>query len=237
MTGAWAGLLVGAAVLLLPPRRRLPTVAPAPADAHRAARPRWLRWLVAPRPPRGADPVVEALAIVSALGPGLRAGLTPVAVVEVLAESDGSAAAGSASLAARLVDAAGAGLSWGEVWAEEAQRHCSPPLRVLAQAWSLSEQAGAPLAVTSESVARMLRASLARRRRLAAALAGPRATMRLLTLLPLAGPVLALSVGADLGVVYGSAAAQASVAAGLALVAAGRLWVSAMVRAVDGGRT
>jgi len=71
--------------------------------------------------------------------------------------------------------------------------------RVISQAQELSSSAGVPLAEAWEweSAAALLREHEGLRRKIAVALAGPRATMRVLTLLPLAGPVVGVVFGID----------------------------------------
>ena len=64
------------------------------------------------------------------------------------------------------------------------------------------------------------------------ALAGPRATVRLLTWLPLSGLALGLLLGVDpVATLLGNPWGLAALAAGVALTAVGRLWSSRLVRA------
>ena len=67
------------------------------------------------------------------------------------------------------------------------------------------------------------------------ALAGPRATVRLLTWLPFLGLGLGLLLGVDpVEVLLGTPWGVAALAAGLALTAAGRIWSARLVRAAEG---
>jgi len=107
---------------------------------------------------------------------------------------------------------------------------------MLAQAWSLTEDMGAPLAQGVRTTAGLLEARIAHERRLVAALAGARATVNLLTVLPIGGPLVALVLGIGPGELYGgSRLTQGSLMLGLSLAGIGRWWVRRMVRAVERG--
>ena len=124
----------------------------------------------------------------------------------------------------------------GPLWQEAAGAAGSAELLFLAQAWSLTEDMGAPLAQAVRTTARMVEARIAYERRLAAAVAGAKATVNVLTVLPVGGPVLALVVGIGPSELYaGSPLTQGSLALGLSLGAVGRWWVHRMVRAVACG--
>ncbi|HEU4332239.1 MAG TPA: hypothetical protein VFR40_14065, partial [Lapillicoccus sp.] len=102
----------------------------------------------------------------------------------------------------------------------------------MAAAWSLCETLGSPLAPTVTTVADVVRRRRAVRHRIAAALAGPQATMRVLTTLPLSGPLVAVVVGVAPAELYAGAAGVSSLVVGLLLLLVGRVWASRMVRAV-----
>jgi tight adherence protein B len=103
-------------------------------------------------------------------------------------------------------------------------------LRSLARGFGLSDALGAPLAPTVSALVLMLRQRHADAERAATAAAGPRASMRLLALLPLAGPVVGWVFGISPASLYaGSAPATASLAVGLGLAAAGWWWGRALV--------
>jgi tight adherence protein B len=71
---------------------------------------------------------------------------------------------------------------------------------------------------------------------LAAAVAGAKATVNLLTALPLAGPLLALVLGIGPSELFGgSRLTQGCLVLGLCLAGIGRWWVRRMVRAVARG--
>ncbi|GAB3886412.1 type II secretion system F family protein [Terrabacter terrigena] len=117
------------------------------------------------------------------------------------------------------------------VWAHWAARSRSAELALVAAAWQLSETTGAPLSFAVDRAVRGLLDARARRRKVAVAVAGPRATVTVLTTLPLTGPLFGLAVGVDPRVLYlGTPLASVCVAAGLALVWAGRVWCTRMVR-------
>jgi tight adherence protein B len=117
------------------------------------------------------------------------------------------------------------------VWAAWAERSASAELAFVAAAWRLSETTGAPLASAVDRAVRGLLDARARRGKVAVAVAGPRATVTVLTLLPLTGPLFGLACGIDPVTLYlGSPIATACAALGLVLVWAGRLWCTRMVR-------
>ncbi|MBK6954398.1 MAG: hypothetical protein IPH27_02485 [Actinomycetales bacterium] len=106
-----------------------------------------------------------------------------------------------------------------------------PAAAVISQARELSQSAGVPLADSWEAAAGLLREHEAVRRRVAVALAGPRATMRILTLLPLAGPLVGAVFAVDPWRMYaGSPIAIGCLGLGLALLGIGRWWCSLLIR-------
>lgn len=117
------------------------------------------------------------------------------------------------------------------VWGAWAERSASAELAFVAAAWRLSETTGAPLASAVERAVRGLLDARARRGKVAVAVAGPRATVTVLTLLPLTGPLFGLACGVDPAALYlGSPIATVCAAVGLGLVWTGRTWCSRMVR-------
>ena len=103
-------------------------------------------------------------------------------------------------------------------------------LELLVRAWRLSEEGGAAASATTFAAAESLRVRRAQRQRADALSAGPRASMRLLTALPLLGPVVGLLVGVDPGRMYGSVPAKVGAASGLLLTVGGWLWARRMLR-------
>jgi tight adherence protein B len=110
------------------------------------------------------------------------------------------------------------------------RRPAGAGLEVLARAWRLSEEAGAAASATTSAAAAALRSRAADRRRAATLVAGPRASMWLLTALPVLGPVLGLLAGVGPGRLYESQLARASAVAGVVLAALGWLWAARLLR-------
>jgi tight adherence protein B len=104
----------------------------------------------------------------------------------------------------------------------------------LAAVWSLSQQAGAGLADGCEQIADWLRADESVRREVAAQLAGPRASARLLAFLPALGILLGTGLGArPLDVLLGTPYGLGCLVLGAALVALGWWWTERLARAVE----
>ena len=188
----------------------------------------------------------EALDLLDALAPALRAGLPPVAAVRLIGSSSGSSHAWVAAsdvtsapepppgreVLPGFEAAAARGEPLAPQWFAYAQTLGSDDVQLVAAAWSLCDTLGSPLAPTVSTVAEVVRRRRSMRQRIAAALAGPRATMRVLTALPLAGPFVALAVGVSPGALYSEPAGAFSLVVGLTLLGLGRLWAGRMVWAV-----
>lgn len=98
-------------------------------------------------------------------------------------------------------------------------------LRELAAAWQVAEQTGASMATTLVAVAERLAAELSLRGTVQAELSAPRATGRLLAVLPLAGLGLGYLLGGDpVGFLTSSWFGQLCLALGAALGCAGLVW-------------
>ncbi|KGN33993.1 hypothetical protein [Knoellia aerolata] len=97
-------------------------------------------------------------------------------------------------------------------------------LALLAAAWRLSEELGVASAPAARLTAEVLRERGAGAERRTVLAAGPRASMWLLTLLPLSGPIVALLLGLPVGDVYGHGVAGAAALAGLSLTGLGWAW-------------
>lgn len=185
---------------------------------------------------RAGDVEAAALALLDAAGPALQAGLTPAAAVRLAVTSAHSLPSVELHrFVEGLEDAARAGLPASGAWAELARRSGSGAVAFVAGAWRLSEVTGAPLAEAVERAAEGLRDARARRRRVAVAVAGPRATVVVLTALPLTGPLFGLACGlSPIELYLGSSLASVSVVAGALLVVIGRLWCRRLVRTAVG---
>ncbi|MBM6404588.1 hypothetical protein JQN72_10085 [Phycicoccus sp. CSK15P-2] len=223
-----AALLCAVAVLLWPRRVQ----GGLSADGVRtAAVARWWRASasrVRRRPPdeEWAADLAEVTAV------GVRAGLDLAGAVRVAARSPIVVAAAPWVVDHLAPSAPDGGPVAGRVSsaADRAGDRTAADLRVLARAWRLSEDTGAAASHTTAAAAAAIRAREADHARTRAALAGPRTSMRLLSGLPLVGPVLAALVGLDPMTLYASTPARLSVAAGLVATCAGWLWGRAVVR-------
>lgn len=199
--------------------RRLDAPAPAPA-------PRPPVSVVAARGRRSSDPSLAADTgeLLAGLAAGLRTGAAPRAVLAQVATE--LPTLGALAAAARSPT--------GDVAAALAGLSASPGGRWLADLaviWSVSEATGAPLADPVARLGAARRAQVALHRELAAQLTGPRATARLLALLPVAGLLLGSGLGGDpTGFLLASAPGRLCLVAGAGLVVAGLLWTRAIVR-------
>lgn len=106
----------------------------------------------------------------------------------------------------------------------------SPALQSLHAAWSLCDEVGAPLAPVLTNVADAIRQDADVEADIDAALAAPRATARLLAVLPLAGLALGELIGAHpVHVLLHTALGRLCAVAGLLLAVAGQWWTSRLV--------
>jgi tight adherence protein B len=100
-----------------------------------------------------------------------------------------------------------------------------PAWRGLAAAWRVASAAGAPLASTLDRFARSLRELGQNDRDARTALAGPRATARLVMVLPIVGVLFGLALGFDtIRVLFTTPIGIACVLVGVALLAIARFW-------------
>ena len=174
---------------------------------------RWRR-----RPSPVAD--LEALArVADLLAMTLRSGATPVTALSVVA---GEATDPWSGVLDEVHEQLVAGAPAGEVWQRHARER--PEVGALAGAWALSEDLGVALAPSMTTSAQVLRAQVQARRRLEASTSGARATMRMLTLLPIAGLLAGFAFGLTPWEVYGhSPVTMVSAVIGLGLTAVG--WI------------
>lgn len=109
-----------------------------------------------------------------------------------------------------------------------------PVLRSVAAAWSVSQQTGSGLADVLERIADGHRRGLEVRRTLEVELAGPRATARLMSLLPAVGVGLAMLLGADpLRWFVSSVPGAACLTVGVFLNVAGFIWIRRIVKGIE----
>ena len=180
---------------------------------------------------RDDEPWVADLAEVAAVG--LDAGLDLPRAVLAAARSPGVLRS-APWLEDEAVAAMTAGRPVSACLAAAAATHGRPgdetDLRILVAAWRLAEEVGAPAADVTHAAASEVRERRASRHRAAVAVAGPRASMWLLTALPLAGPVGGTLVGVGPSRLYGSGGALAAAVVGLGLTATGWLWARTLLR-------
>ncbi len=189
--------------------------------------------LVAVRAHRRASRRRAALSARQAL---LRAAEVVVAELRAGATSLDALDAGSVELPA-LASVVAAGRLGADVPAGLTAASAGPGLaglRQLAAAWAVSAEVGAALAGTVDRLTDALRDDEAIREETGVALATPRATARLLAVLPAAGLGLGTLIGADpWQVLTGSAAGSALACAGAALAGIGLEWVEALADRVE----
>jgi tight adherence protein B len=181
------------------------------------------------RPDDDARRLAAVAATVHRLAVLLSAGVPPDAAWRYLAEGgDPAASVVVARCAAgeRLADAIAA------VGSEEP----AGPWRALAAAWRVAAASGAPLAATLTEFAGSLRALAQTRREIRIALAGPRATVKLVLALPPVGVLFGAALGFDtLGVLFGSTLGLACLAAGAVLLGIALRWNRRLVAAAARG--
>jgi tight adherence protein B len=184
------------------------------------------------------------LVLLDSMAPALAMGLPPARALALAAEATSSdpVEAGRSRggrrgfteldrLTGSLTAAASRGGGLAAVWSEWARLTRAPEIAFVASAWALSERHGAPLAVAVERAAAGLREARARQRKVRVAVAGPRATVTVLTVLPLTGPAFGLACGIDPASLYlGSRIGALSAVLGVALIVVGRLWCWRMIR-------
>ncbi len=108
-----------------------------------------------------------------------------------------------------------------------------PPLGAVVAAARVADELGAPLATVLDQVAAAIAAQAEAAADVDAALAGPRASARVLAWLPVLGVVLGTALGADpVGVLLGGGAGTVAGVGGLLLTAAGRWWSTSLLRRV-----
>lgn len=234
-----AAVLVCLACLVWPSSRRIP-MARAPTTSPRGVRPAW-RAVLRDRAPactvRTRHPWVADFAEVVAVG--LDAGLDLGSATLAAARSPG-VATHAPWLSVRLAAAVADGRGVAALVVEESTRTADEQrdLRLLVAAWHLAEDVGAATAAVTAAAAAAIRGRHASRARTAVVAAGPRASMWLLSALPVAGPVAAALVGIGPARLYATGAARLFAVAGLLLTGVGWWWARSLLRrAQRAGRT
>lgn len=175
-----------------------------------------------------------------ALAADLAAGHTPMTALAALAAdlSGPPVTAARVELADRLGRVVAAARLGGDVPAglralsiDGAERFAD-----IAAGWQVAEQTGAPLGVVLEQVADGVRRDLARRRHLDNALAGARASARLLAILPLVGILFGAGLGVSpLGFLLGSWPGRTCLVTGIGLSLIGVTWTNRIADRVRSG--
>ncbi len=160
-----------------------------------------------------------------------------VVVAELRAgHSPGHALEAAGAVLPELMQVATTGRMGGDVPAalRAVQRSGEESLGRLAVAWSVAATSGAGLAGVLDRIAGGLREEEALRNEVAAQLAAPRASARVLAVLPLLGLALGTGVGADpVGFLLGSPYGWLCLVAAAVLTAAGLAWVERLARAAE----
>lgn len=191
------------------------------------------QWRAARRDGSMAEVV---LSLLDGIGPALEAGLPPALAVRLagrsLGDGLGSTAAG---VLASLTVAAEDGRPLAPAWRACAEHSRAPEIHVVAAAWQLSEVTGAPLAEAVRRAVASLREGRERTRRVMVAVAGPRATVVVLTALPLTGPLFGMACGVSPTELYvTNPVGGLSALVGLGLIWVGRAWCGRLVDSVTG---
>ena len=109
-----------------------------------------------------------------------------------------------------------------------------PLLLSLAALWQICEGSGAAVATALDRLVEGARSTARVRHEIAAQLAGPRATVRVLAALPLVGVGMGLLMGADpLGFLFGSIWGWGCLLIALLLEVAGVVWTRRLVRSIE----
>ncbi len=183
----------------------------------------------------GLDPVAS---VVQRLAVLLAAGVAPASAWGYLAESAGFArvqvvqAVAERAGAVPIAEAVLAAVEELPVPARGGSRsHPAIAWRALAAAWLVAAEAGAPIAPSLRGLAESLRDLAETRREIEVALAGPAATARFVTVLPLVGILFGLGLGFDpLGTLFGTVPGVLCLITGSALMLAARAWDRRLLR-------
>ena len=182
-----------------------------------------------------ADALDEVAAVAQRLAMLLAAGVTPERAWAFLDERGSPVVTAAVEAAARAGDVAAAiTAACAQAPPFGAQRHRAVAWGLLAASWCVALRSGAPPASALQGFAASVRRAAALHRELAVAFAGPRASARLVGLLPL----VALGFGALLGfdtvhVLVATPVGWACLAGGLCLMVGSRRWSSRLLAAAE----
>lgn len=203
-----------------------------PPRSRATAPPLRRAWSVLARR-READPSSEVfVALLRGIAPAVHAGVPPPIAVAAAA-SVAARATGDVQLRsdlAQLEGAARSGAPLGPCWLGLALRYPHAGLGPVARAWSLSDRVGCGLSEAVGAAVRMATEQADHRRQIASATAGPRATMQVLTLLPILGVGISTVVGVNPLQLYSSGVGRTALGLGLLLLWVGRRIIAGMIR-------
>lgn len=169
-----------------------------------------------------ADPVEEVSTVIERLAVLIGAGVAPHDAWGHVAARTPSAVVARAAAAAADGGRVGSAIAG-------ALGGCEPRLaeawRSVSTAWSIALECGSPLAASLRELASVFRSVGAARREVETAWAGPRATARLIALLPLVGVLFGILMGFDtLRTLFGSAPGLVCLVLGTGLMVLGGYW-------------
>ncbi|MDP9886288.1 tight adherence protein B [Sinomonas atrocyanea] len=229
------------------PRPGAALVLPAPWRLRR----RWGGHRAARERARAAEEFQHAAILVGQLAALLRAGRTPEQMWRQASEAYRVGQRGSEDLTPRVLRAAAMSADLGRPVAASIRtaardgEHSAPPAaRAAAGIWlsvaaciEAAEASGSALAGVLERLAAQLEADADAVAARSVALAGPRATAKVLSILPVAGLGLGMLMGADpFGILLSTPLGAMCLGLGAALTVAGRWWSDRLVRSASEAR-
>ncbi len=174
-----------------------------------------------------ADSIEEIASVIERLAVLIGAGVAPRTAWVHVGERTANlvvARAAEAALDGRSVGAAIAHACDG------AEPRAAEAWRAVAASWAVAAECGSPLAASLREMAEAFRAIGQTQREMEAARAGPRATARLVTFLPLVGVFFGALMGFDtLGTLFRTVPGWVCIAVGGALMSAGARWNQALI--------
>lgn len=173
------------------------------------------------------DDAAELAGLLAALS---RAGLAPSRTWQILAEHSSGVAVPARSVAGMLA-VGGSPADGLDLAARDTRGSGAQALTWLRITSQLADRTGAPVARVYDGLTDGIHEELALGQEQAIALAGPRATAFVLTVLPLAGLLLGLLVGVNtMAVLVGTAPGRACLLGGVVLWLAGQRWIQRLMR-------
>jgi tight adherence protein B len=174
-----------------------------------------------------ADSIEEIASVIERLAVLIGAGVAPRTAWVHVAERTANL------VVARAAEAALDGRSVGGAIAhacDGAESRAAEAWRAVAASWAVASECGSPLAASLREMAETFRSLGQTQREMEAARAGPRATARLVTFLPLVGVLFGVLMGFDtLGTLFRTVPGWVCIAVGGALMAAGARWNHALI--------